>query len=77
MKIAWLAALALTVAACSDGPSPRQKYRDMYQVTGSNVPRKDAGEGLSDVAIYGRDSLRDVQNAGANGTRGPDPNAPH
>jgi hypothetical protein len=77
MKSLLLAALAITAAACSDGPSPRQKYGGTYGVTGSNVPKKDALEGLSDVSVYSADALRDIQNGGTGGTRGPDPNAPH
>ena len=76
MRIASLALVALAVTACADGPSPRQKYGDTYHVTGSNLTKKDGGDSLSDVSIYGRDALRDVQNAGSGGAQGADPNAP-
>ena len=77
MRIASLAIVALAVAACADGPSPRQKYGDGYHVTGSNITKKDGGDSLSDVSIYSREALRDAQNGGAGGTKGADPNAPH
>ena len=76
MKTLLLAALALACVACADGPSPRQKYGEMYGVTGTHVPKKGTDPAPREVSVYSREALERVQNAGSGGTFGKDPNAP-
>jgi hypothetical protein len=76
MKIACLALLALALAACADGLSPRQKYGGSYDVTGSNVPKKDLKSALDEVTVYGPAAMSNLQNRGGP-QGGLDPNAPH
>jgi hypothetical protein len=64
MKIACLALLALALAACADGLSPRQKYGGTYGVTGSNVPKKDQEAAWEDVTVYGPAAMSNLQNGG-------------
>jgi hypothetical protein len=65
MKILGMLVLVFTLAACADGPSPRQKYGAMYSVTGSNVAKKDAIDGTDGVSYYSRDTLERMQSLGS------------
>jgi len=76
VKIAWIVLLALLMAACAEGPSPRQKYGEMYGVTGTNVPKKGDDPAPREVSIYGRETLQQMQSSGGSASRAADPNSP-